>query len=191
MTNKGCQLILSLTLAGMFFFSATGSVSASGLICEKQMAMAAKKHGIPLGILYAIGLTETGRRNTLHPYALNVSGKSYFPKSKAAALLKFQESKNQGEKLIDLGCMQINHYYHSSNFSSTQQMLDPRKNVEYAALFLKRLYKREGTWTLAAARYHAGPKNLTAQKKYVCIVITNLVASGFGAWTDNAKKFCN
>lgn len=181
---------MALILAATFFFNGAITVSAAGLVCEKQMAMAAKKHGVPLGILYAIGLTETGRRNTLHPYALNVSGKSFFAKSESEAMRQFQLAKSQGEKLIDLGCMQINHHYHSTNFSSTQSMLDPRKNVEYAALFLKRLYKREGTWTLAAARYHAGPDNLTAQKKYVCIVIKNLIASGFGAWTENAREFC-
>ena len=40
------------------------------------------------------------------------------------------------------------------------------------------------------ARYHAGPDNDPAQKKYVCRVIANLVASGFGAWTADARSFC-
>ncbi len=179
------------TLMAVFSFSLPGAAFASAdLVCEKQMTIAAKKHGVPLGILYAIGLTETGRRNTLHPYALNISGKSVFPKSKSEALEKLVEAQNQGNKLIDLGCMQINIYYHSRKFASAGDMLDPQQNVNYAALFLKKLFKREGTWTLAAARYHAGPNNLPAQKRYVCIVIRNLVASGFGQWTDNAKNFC-
>ncbi len=179
------------TVAAVFSSSLPGSAFAStDLVCEKQMAIAAKKHGVPLGILYAIGLTETGRRNTLQPYALNISGKSVFSKTKTEALAKLIEAQNQGDKLIDLGCMQINYYYHSRKFASAGDMLDPQQNVNYAALFLKKLFKREGSWTLAAARYHAGPNNLPAQKRYVCIVIRNLVASGFGQWTDNAKIFC-
>jgi hypothetical protein len=50
--------------------------------------------------------------------------------------------------------------------------------------------QREGSWTLAVARYHAGPRNIPAQKRYVCAVIRNMVASGFGEWTDNARTFC-
>ena len=69
-------------------------------------------------------------------------------------------------------------------------MFDPAQNVAYAARFLKELRQREGSWTLAAARYNAGPNNNPAQKQYVCTVITNMVASGFGSWTPAAKSFC-
>jgi soluble lytic murein transglycosylase-like protein len=44
---------------------------------------------------------------------------------------------------------------------------------------------------MAVARYHAGPNNDPAQKKYVCRVIANLVATGYGKWTPNAKNFCD
>jgi hypothetical protein len=40
------------------------------------------------------------------------------------------------------------------------------------------------------ARYNAGPDNPAAQKNYVCAVIGNIVASGFGRWTPNARAFC-
>jgi soluble lytic murein transglycosylase-like protein len=86
--------------------------------------------------------------------------------------------------------MQINHHYHARHFASVEEMLDPAKNVEYGARFLKELYQREGSWTMAVARYHAGPDNDAAQKKYVCRVIANMVATGFGEWTSEAKAFC-
>jgi soluble lytic murein transglycosylase-like protein len=69
-------------------------------------------------------------------------------------------------------------------------MFDPPTNVAYAARFLRQLKAREGSWTMAVARYHAGPDNDPAQKRYVCRVIANLVASGFGAWTTEARAFC-
>lgn len=42
------------------------------------MMRAAQKYGVPLGVLYAVGLTETGRRGSLSPYALNIEGPSFF-----------------------------------------------------------------------------------------------------------------
>jgi hypothetical protein len=38
------------------------------------MVRASHKHGVPLGMLYAVGLTETGRGDSLRPFALNVDG---------------------------------------------------------------------------------------------------------------------
>jgi len=159
-------------------------------VCEAEMTRAAGEHGVPLGILFAVALNETGRRGWLHPYALNVAGKSHFPGSAAEALEVFRRERARGVRLIDLGCMQINHHYHAKAFGSVEAMLDPATNVEYAALFLKRLKAQHGTWTMAAARYHAGPNNTPAQKRYVCGVIRNMVASGFGEWTDGARAFC-
>ncbi len=85
--------------------------------------------------------------------------------------------------------MQINHHFHWSQFRSLEAMFDPHENVDYAARFLKELRAREGSWTLAAARYHAGPANDPAQKQYVCQVITNMVASGFGAGLRKRAHF--
>ena len=49
-----------------------------------------------------------------------------------------------------------------------EAMFDPARNVDYAARFLKELSTREGNWTMAVARYNAGPNNRSAQKRYIC-----------------------
>nr|WP_246665203.1 transglycosylase SLT domain-containing protein [Rhizobium tropici] len=162
---------------------------AAGL-CEREIQSAAAKYGIPEGILYSVGLTETGRKGSLYPYALNVEGRPIFPPSEGAALQVFAAARQSGAKLIDVGCMQINQYFHGENFTSVDAMFDPRSNVEYAAKFLRNLHDRHETWTMAVARYHAGPNNDPAQKVYVCRVIANLVATGYGKWTPNAATFC-
>ena len=123
--------------------------------------------------------------------ALNIDGRTYFAKSRHDALREFEKARHSGIKLIDLGCMQINHHYHSDRFASVSDMLDPRKNVDYAARFLAELKGRHGSWSMAVARYHAGPNNDPAQKRYICRVISNLVATGFGNWTQDAKAFCH
>lgn len=159
-------------------------------ICERHMMRASKTHDVPIGMLYAVGLTETGQAGSLSPYALNVEGKAVYGIGLNDALVHFTTARRKGAKLIDMGCMQINHHFHSDQFASVKDMLDPAKNVDYAARFLKQLYAREGTWTLAVARYHAGPNNNPAQKRYVCRVIRNMVATGFGEWTPQARGFC-
>lgn len=163
---------------------------AGANVCEREMMQAARRHDVPLGVLYSVGLTETGRKGSLQPYALNVEGKAIFATGSREALRHFEEARRSGAKLIDLGCMQINHHYHAGHFASVSAMLEPGANVEYAARFLKQLRAREGSWTMAVARYHAGPNNNPAQKRYVCRVIANMVATGFGAWTANARAFC-
>lgn len=138
-----------------------------------------------------MGLAETGRKGSLQPNALNIEGKAVFPASRSAALAAVEEARRSGAKLIDLGCMQINQHYHRSQFRSLGDMLDPKQNVDYAARFLVQLKGRHESWSMAVARYHAGPNNNPAQKQYVCRVIANMVAAGFGKWTDNARAFCN
>lgn len=113
-----------------------------------------------------------------------------FAANRDMALEVFEDARRKGAKLIDVGCMQINHHFHSGEFRSVEEMFDPRRNVEYAAKFLHNLHSRHETWTMAVARYHAGPNNDPAQKRYVCRVISNLVATGYGKWTSNARQFC-
>lgn len=178
-----------LAVAALSSLVARGSAAVPN-VCEREMVAASAAEQVPLGVLYAVGLTETGRKGSLHPYALNIEGKAVFAASEAEALAVFSKARREGRKLIDLGCMQINHHYHGRAFDSAAAMLEPRRNVRYAARFLRELRAREGSWTMAVARYHAGPNNNPAQKRYICAVIRNLVATGFGNWTPQAKKFC-
>jgi len=171
------------------------SVEAAALgaemnVCEQELVRASALHNVPLGMLYAVGLSESGHGGSLQPYALNIDGRSAFEANKTAALRAFRRAKLGGAKQIDIGCMQINHRYHSESFASLEEMFDPAKNVTYAARFLSELKEREGTWTKAIARYHAGPNNAPAQKAYVCRVIGNMVEAGFGEWTSDARTYC-
>jgi soluble lytic murein transglycosylase-like protein len=182
-------LAAALLTISIYDLSAAPAKAATNS-CEKEILRASQRYDIPAGILYAVGLTETGRKGSLQPNALNIEGKALFPKNRTEAVSAFHEARREGRKLIDLGCMQINHHYHGNQFGSIEDMLDPRRNVDYAARFLLSLHARHSTWSMAVARYHAGPDNDPAQKTYVCRVITNMVAVGFGKWTDNARSFC-
>jgi soluble lytic murein transglycosylase-like protein len=182
---------LAYALVALFTSSLPAAPAlATGNPCEAEILRAADRYGIPAGILYAVGLTETGKKGSLQPNALNIEGKAIFPRTRSEALAAFQSARREGKTLIDLGCMQINHRYHAAQFRNVDEMLDPHRNVDYAARFLASLHARHQTWSMAVARYHAGPDNDPAQKVYVCRVIANMVAVGFGKWTPNARSFC-
>ncbi len=183
--------VLKILAAVVLSISSTTPSAPAGLgLCEGEMTRAAAKYQIPLGILYAVGLTETGFGGQLHAYALNLQGDAVLSLDKEQAILRFHAAKNSGMRLIDVGCMQLNYYFHGDRFASIEDMFDPHKNVDYGARFLKELKLREGSWTMAVARYNAGKNNDPAQKRYVCRVLGRLVESGFGAWTAQSSAFC-
>jgi len=184
--------LVRIALAAVSISSGSAfAANAAANPCEPEIVRAAERYRIPIGILYAVGLAETGRKGSLQPHALNIEGRAVFPASRAAALAEVEEARRAGARLIDLGCMQINQHYHRQAFGSLADMLDPKLNVDYAARFLVTLKGRHDTWSMAVARYHAGPDNNPAQKQYICRVITNMVATGFGRWTADARSFCN
>lgn len=158
--------------------------------CEREIIRVSRLTGVPVGILYAVGLTESGKGGRLQPYAMNVDGKSAFFFDRDEAISHFRSVKAKGARFVDIGCMQINYRFHGEKFARVEDIFDPRRNVEYAAKFLQDLRNREGSWVMAAARYHAGPNNHAAQKRYVCAVLQRIVQTGFGAWTPEARKIC-
>jgi soluble lytic murein transglycosylase-like protein len=183
-------LPLALDLTGFISEASAARGPDDAKICERYLPAIAKSEEVPLGVLYAVGLTETGVKGSLHPYALNVEGRTIITYSQADALREFQKATRQGKVLIDLGCMQVNFHYHGANFDSPAEMMEPEKNIVYAARYLKTLYASEGSWAAAVARYHASPRKPQEQKRYICSVIRNLIASDFGGWTPASRAYC-
>jgi soluble lytic murein transglycosylase-like protein len=159
-------------------------------LCERELTSAAEKYAVPAAVLYSVGLTETGANGRLQPFALNIDGTPFTASSAEAAKLRVRKALSDGARHIDMGCMQINFGYHASQFPSIDAMLTPSENVGYAARLLSDLYRREGSWTRAVARYNAGPANDPAHRRYVCRVLRNMVQRGFAVWTPAAQDYC-
>src|SRR6202167_539740 len=101
--------------------SSGGAARADGpLACEREMTRASAQHGVPLNVLYSVGLTETGSRNGLSPYDMNVDGQAVHSASLAEAMARFEQAKGRGAKFIDIGCMQISDTGVSVRFRSTR-----------------------------------------------------------------------
>lgn len=180
--------VIVAAFTSSFAIASTTKIAAA---CEQHLSAASSAQAVPLGLLYAVALTETGSGGELNPYALNIEGKSFLARNKLEALAAFENARGDNKSLIDLGCMQVNYYYHQQGFSKVEDMLDPRLNVNYAAKLLRTLKQKHGSWTEAVARYHASPKNKIAQHRYVCKVLTNLVTTGFGSWTPESRLYCS
>lgn len=185
------QGTIALSLAGAIFsLSSSMAQELAGNVCEREIIRASEQYGVPVPVLYAVGLSESGRKGQLSPLAMNLAGRPYFALTRNEALGVVARERARGTQLIDVGCMQINIKYHAGRFPSVEHMFDPALNVQYAARFISELRKSTGTWTMAVARYHAGPNNNPAQKRYICLVIRNMVTAGAGEWTPNARAFC-
>lgn len=110
--------------------------------------------------MLSIARVESG----INPYALNVKGKPLFAKSIQDAKDTIQSNLNSGVTNIDIGVMQINYRWHGEKFLNIDEMLDPVKNIDYAAKHLCGLYKFHGSWTKAIRYYHSS--NPEFYKKY-------------------------
>src|SRR5277367_429767 len=111
--------------------SSVGPARAEGsLACEKEMTRAAAANGVPLNVLYSVGLTETGRAGELSPYDMNIDCKDVHSATLAEAMANFAKAKARGAKLIDIGCMQINAHWHGADFAPLSEMFEPERNVD-------------------------------------------------------------
>ena len=110
-------------------------------------------------MLHAISLTETGRaqggRLRPWPWAINREGKGYWFANRDEALAFARASVAAGRTSFDVGCFQINYYWHGRNFPSLESMFDPDTGADYAARFLRSLYAERGDWSAAAGAYHS------------------------------------
>ncbi len=128
-------------------------------LCEQAAARASAASGVPLSVLRAIALTETGR--TKHgafrpwPWTVNMEGKGVWFDSYEEARDYVAKHHARGARSYDVGCFQINFRWHGQHFASIDEMFDPDRNAAYAARFLAQLYSELGDWSRAAGAYHS------------------------------------
>lgn len=140
------------------------------VICESTAQKASSATGVPLSVLKAISLTETGRRQNGQfrpwPWTVNMEGKGVWFSSSDEAKAYVYKHYKRGARSFDVGCFQLNYKWHGKAFSSIDEMFDPTANSMYAAKFLLELYQEMGNWTDAAGAYHSRtPKYANKYKK--------------------------
>lgn len=172
-----CKLTLLVTsLWLVLVFLALMGDSYSSNNCATHITQYEKTHRIPEGLLHAISKVESGRKDdagriVAWPWTINAQGQGYFFPTKQAAIAAVIKMQNKGIKSIDVGCMQVNLYYHPDAFRTLSEAFDPAKNVAYAAHFLAGLKNEHASWHTAVAHYHsANPTHHIPYRKNVLAV---------------------
>ncbi|WP_439597196.1 hypothetical protein [Falsiroseomonas sp.] len=128
--------------------------------CTRAIAAAEARSGIPEGLLLAIARVESSRArpgggSAPWPFALNAGGESLFPETAEEAVATVEALRAAGQRSVDVGCMQVNLYYHPMAFPELAQAFHPPTNVAYAVRFLRELRGRTASWAEAVAQYHS------------------------------------
>ncbi len=129
------------------------------VICDSAARIASESTGVPISVLRAISLTETGRKSggvfEPWPWTVNMEGKGVWFDNRHEALDYVGKNFDRGARSFDVGCFQLNYKWHGQAFSSIEEMFDPEINATYAANFLLDLYREKGNWPDAAGAYHS------------------------------------
>ena len=161
-------IIFSLVI----LFSTAPNKTYASNICLSYTSRYNELNGFPKNLLSAIASVESGKNfsstqnfKTPWPWTINTNGKGYFFKTRSAAIRKVKYLLKQGIRNIDVGCMQVNLFYHPNAFRNLKEAFNPNTNIEYAARFLKKLHKTKGNWNDAIGSYHSGQKE--RKEKYL------------------------
>ncbi len=130
-------------------------------LCDAAIRGAEIHHGLPPGLLFAIGQVESGRPDSgLHrvepwPWTVQAEGRGLYFDTKAQAVQWVREAMARGIASIDVGCLQVNLLYHSHAFDTLEEAFEPSGNADYAARFLLQLHATTRDWVKAAGFYHS------------------------------------
>lgn len=151
--------------------------------CLRYVQSYERNFRIPQGLLMAVAFVESGRDigggdRVPWPWTVNVNGDGAFFTSKADAIAAVRKSMDEGERSIDVGCMQINLRYHPNAFKDLDQAFDPAANVAYGAQYLQSLFKLQGTWAKAVERYHSSDSGNRSEYREKVLAF----------WNDDARR---
>jgi len=160
------MIILKLTsLAVLALFAvqsaqAQDSDVAEEFQCLRYLQSQERSLRIPQGLLTAISLAEAGRSGAdgsliAWPWTINVGGRGQYFETKEQAVAATRKLLDEGQRSIDIGCMQVNLRFHPNAFPTIEDAFDPATNVAYGAQFLASLHKLQGSWSKAVERYHS------------------------------------
>ena len=142
--SPAAALALCLVLIGRFA-AAEPNHPANSETCRNAIRHTEAALDLPIGILQAISLAESGRWDKesrskfAWPWTVTARGKGEFYPSRATAMAAVKRLKSEGVRNIDVGCMQINLLHHPDAYDSLDEAFDPIANSRYAAGLFARL----------------------------------------------------
>ena len=137
-------------------------------MCEAAIGNAERRYGLPARMLASIGLVESGRtdagtgRTRPWPWSVQANNVGRYFATKAEAIKWVEDAEAQGITSIDVGCLQVNLFFHARAFDALDTAFDPIRNVDYAARFLLQLHAETNDWVQAIGFYHSRTPALAA-----------------------------
>lgn len=159
--NDGYFKVIWFCFLLLYLFSLTLAQANDAELCMRHFAYYEKKYGIPPHLLHSISYVESAKWDPITkkyspwPWTVNVQGDGKHFKTKQEAIDYVRRAWNKGVRSIDVGCNQINLFFHGHNFRDLEHAFDPQSNINYAANFLKEHYKQTNNWFTSIARYHS------------------------------------
>lgn len=143
---------------------------------------------IPVEILTAIAIKESGIKGRFWPWTINWRGKGFYLESRQKAIEAAKYLISQGVLNFDVSSMQVNWRWHKHRFDSIDSAFDPVINMQVAAKIIMENFQQTGDWSLAIARYHS--RTPTTNKPYLNSVIQHLVNIQKIPPKEPEKKLC-
>jgi hypothetical protein len=159
-------ILCGLALLGLLGGRAGAAALPDAALCRAAIALIEPDSHLPVGLLSAIGTVESGRFDprtgvtAAWPWTIDVGGAGTLFDAESLAIAAVRSAQAAGFQSIDVGCMQINLFYHPRAFASLEEAFDPVANVRYAAEFLTALHAQTGDWGAAVAAYHSATPEL-------------------------------
>lgn len=175
MAWHGVLALAFLSLPGGAAFAAGEPAVPPPSLCETAITTAEYTAHLPVRMLGAIALVESGRIDSATglvrpwPWTINAEGIGQFFATKAQAIAAVIALQARGVRSIDVGCLQVNLMYHADAFGTLDQAFDPAANARYAARFLNVLYADGHDWARAIAAYHS--QNVVLGAEYRTLVM--------------------
>jgi soluble lytic murein transglycosylase-like protein len=141
---------------------------------------ASKKYNVPVLLLLAISEQESGH----HPWALNIAGQGFKPKSKEDALRVLHENYKNS---YDVGLMQVNSFWIRRLNLRVEDVFEPPVNITIAAYILDECFRVYGTdWKALGAYHHPPNKNTARSLNYAKVVWSRYLK--LESWKNRFKE---
>jgi hypothetical protein len=167
MTRRSCRILAAAVLCVAIARPAVAERPLEDVIaCDRAAAQAEREWHLPDGLLGAIGAVESfrsaapDRPATVWPWTINSDGQSFYLASKQAAVNIARLLLDHGARYVDVGCFQVDLWYHPGVFSSLEEAFDPDANARAAADILRLARFSATGWTDTVARYHSATPSL-------------------------------
>lgn len=130
---------------------------AKANLCLKAIDLLSDQINVPKKLLLQIAKVESGfgPHRAPWPWSIHIQGKSYYFKKQSAAALYIKHLLALGIENFDVGCCQINYYWHKDKIRTPLDLLNPTKNILIATQYLETLKAQYHTWHKAVAHYHS------------------------------------